>query len=266
MTSVYISADLEGIGGLVYPHQMKDPIFLEQHHQELNCIIDALLEINISKITLNDAHGSMENICLSKLRPEVELITGKPKIISMMAGLDESYSCVFLTGYHAKAASKQGILAHTFSTIFNDIKLNDNSIGEIELNAIYAGSLNIPIVLVTGDNITCQEAKSVLGNIKTVSTKTAISTTSARCKPPKHLFEELKSAAKEAINSTENWSLYKKNPPYKIELSFAKREFADMAEFLPGITRISAKDITFTTDKFEEAYKLIQFFSMTFSK
>ncbi|OGI21993.1 MAG: hypothetical protein A2287_07940 [Candidatus Melainabacteria bacterium RIFOXYA12_FULL_32_12] len=269
MINIYISADIEGVNNVVYPHQTEVSggesyfLALKQQHEELNRIVEGLLEAQVDKITINDAHGTMENLHISKLSPKIELISGKPKPVSMLSNLDESYSCVFFTGYHAKAGSKKGVLAHTFSTIFNYIKLNGNLVGEIELNAIYAGHLDIPVALVTGDDATCNEAKDVLGNIKTVSTKTAISTTAAKCKSNEALFQELKSAAYEAVKNHQNWALYKKNPSYVIELDFRDRKLADIIELLPNIERISASTVKFESNNYQEIYKLLQFLSAT---
>lgn len=271
MLNIYISADIEGVNNVVYPHQT-DPsggeLFLkalDQQHKELNCIIEGLLEAGVDKITVNDAHGRMENLHISGLNPKIELISGKPKPVSMLAGLDNSYSCVFFTGYHAKAGSKNGVLAHTFSTLFNYLKLNGELIGEIELNAIYAGLMGIPIAFVTGDDVTCDQARSALGNIKTVATKTAISTTSAKCKSNEQLFSELKAAAFEAVKNPENWGIYKKNPPYILELDFKDRKHADLAELLPNIDKVSASAVEFSSEKYEDIYKLLQFISATFA-
>src|SRR3989339_2221060 len=101
MFNVYISADFEGVNGVIYPHQTVKSggesylLAQEQQHKEINCIIESLIAENVDKITINDAHDSMENLNLSKLNPKIELITGKPKHISMLSGLDNSYTCVF---------------------------------------------------------------------------------------------------------------------------------------------------------------------------
>jgi len=269
MFNVYISADLEGTNGVIYPHQTVESggesyfKSIEQQHKELNCIVESLLELKADKITINDAHGSMENLNLSELNQNVYLLTGKPKPVSMMAGLDETYTCAILSGYHAQAGSKEGVLAHTISSIFKSVKLNNNLIGETELNAIYAGLKNVPVIMLTGDNIVCDEASNAIKNITTVCTKTAISYTSAICKPNEQLFKELRTAIISAVKHKENWILYKENPPYILEIDFIDRKHADIAEFTPGIKRISASEIAFSSDNYEEIYKLLQLFAAT---
>lgn len=269
MLNVYISADLEGVSNVVYPHQTMIEggesyyTSIRQQHKELNYIITALCELNVDKVTVNDAHGSMENLKLNELNSKVELITGKPKPVSMMSGLDESYSCVFFMGYHSKASSLKGVLAHTFSEKYSMVKINGKAVGEIELNAIYAGNLNVPIALVTGDDITCNEAVDSIGNVYTVSSKIAISTTSAKCKPQEIFIQELISAVKSTINTPKNWIVHKQSAPYTLELHFKERRSVDLAELLPCIERISATAISYTSDNYAKIYKLLQFLTAT---
>ena len=271
MFKIYISADLEGINGVVYHHQVElsnegYKYAQKQQHKELNCIIEALISAGAEHITLNDAHGSMDNLLLSHLNSKVELITGKPKPISMLAGLDESYNCVIFAGYHARAGTEKGVLAHTFSTIYKNIKLNDISVGEIELNAIYAGIKKVPVALITGDYATCEQAKETLKTVKTVCVKKAISTTAAICRPEDELFEDLREKTLKIVENQEEFTLYCQNPPYKLELELVDRKLADVAELLPCVQRISDTSIVYNSENYEEVYKLLQFLTATLSK
>jgi len=268
MSKIYISADLEGVNGVVYPHQIETSdegykYTRKQQHKELNCIIKALLEAGITHITLNDAHGRMDNLVLSDLNPKIELITGRPKPISMLAGLDESYDYVIFTGYHARAGSEKGVLAHTFSHIYKNIKLNEVSVGEIELNALYAGIKKVPVAMVTGDYVTCEQAKDVLKNVTIVCVKKAISTTAAICRPEDDLFEDLRNKTLELSNNRDSLILYTQNPPYKLEIEFINRNMADIAELLPALKRISDTSVVYSSENYEEVYKFLQFLTAT---
>ena len=271
MFKVYISADLEGVNGVVYPSQTEPTnegykYAQKQQHKELNCIIEALLDAGVDHITLNDAHGSMDNLTLSELNSKVELITGKPKPVSMVTGLDETYNCVIFAGYHSKAGSEKGVLAHTFSTIYKNVKLNDVSVGEIELNSVYAGLKKVPVALLTGDYAACEQAKEALKTVSTVCVKKAISTTAAICRPEEELFEDLREKALALINISREFGLYIINPPYKLELDFVDRKKADIAELLPCIERISDSSVLYNSENYEDVYKLLQFLTATLSK
>ena len=60
----------------------------------------------------------------------------------MMQGVDlEDIGCAFFTGYHAKAGTPGGPLAHTWSGWVNDVRFNGRSTGEFGINAAIAGAL-----------------------------------------------------------------------------------------------------------------------------
>lgn len=269
MLKVYISSDIEGVNGVVYPSQISksggNDYFKAKKQQiaELNHLIESIFEAGAEQVTVNDAHATMDNIDITELHPQAELITGKPKLISMMNGLDESYSCVIFAGYHAKAGADEGVLAHTFTTVFRNVYLNGEEIGEIGLNSIYAGTKSIPIAFLYGDEAACIEAKEVLGNIETVSTKRASSITSAVCKPNAKLFEELKTTIQKSLKNKDNWHIKTLPPPYELKISFSNKSSADLASLLPCIKKISPFEIIYTDNDYENIYRMLQFLSST---
>ena len=193
MKKIYISADVEGLNGITsfkqtLPEYVDDYAQMRpQLHLELNALIKGLKQAKVEEIVINDAHNTMTNITLTELPNDIKLISGKPKKVSMMYGLDETFDGVIFFGYHAKATSK-GVLAHTFNINFKSVWLNDEKISEAQLNGIYAKTLNVPIVLASGDNVFCDEIKKDIGNIKTIQTKTAITNTAAICEKNEDLL------------------------------------------------------------------------------
>ena len=123
MKKIYISSDVEGLNGITSFKQtlpeFKDDYaqMRPQLHLELNALINGLKNAGIKEIVINDAHNTMTNITLTELPPNIKLISGKPKKVSMMYGLDSSFDGVIFFGYHSKATS-EGVLAHTFNINF----------------------------------------------------------------------------------------------------------------------------------------------------
>ena len=188
MKKIYISVDFEGINGVVNTSQITFrggcayEAARKQLHTELNAVIEGLFSVGVEHITVNDAHNTMDNIFLSEIPENVELISGKPKPISMMYGIDETYDGVFFLAYHTKAGTDNGILSHTFNLNFQKVLLNSQPVSEAQLNAIYSAQHNVPILFASGDDFFCEEIKKDIGNIVTVTTKHAISKTAAVCK------------------------------------------------------------------------------------
>jgi len=269
MEKVYISVDLEGLNGVVYDHQTNksggiayDQVCKELH-TELKLITETLTANGVKYITINDAHTKMDNLILEGLPDNVELISGKPKPVSMVHGLDSSYSALFLIGYHSPAGSDRGVLAHTFNHSFKTVKLNNQIVSEAQLNALYAGLNNVPVALATGDDFFCKYIENTFNNIQIVTTKYAISFNSARMRPKKEYYNDLKESIVKAINAPEKWFLYKLTAPYKIEIEFKEKINAETCCYLPCVS-VDNSTVTFESMNYEEVYKFLQFMSAVF--
>ncbi len=116
---VFISVDMEGIAGIVsVDHTSSDGkdygIARRWMTEEANAAIQGALDAGATEIVVNDSHGGMKNLIASEINPNAYLITGSPKPLSMMQGIDETFDAVIFIGYHAKAGTKDGVLDHTY--------------------------------------------------------------------------------------------------------------------------------------------------------
>lgn len=231
MKKIYISADTEGLNGVTSFKQVLPEYEAEyasmrpELHKELNSLIKGLKKGGIDEITVNDAHNTMTNIILSELPKDVQLISGKPKKVSMMYGLDKSFDGVIFFAYHAMATSA-GVLAHTFNMYFKSVWLNGEKIGEAKLNGIYAATLGIPIIIASGDNIFEEELQKELGQIATIKTKTAISNTAAICEKCSDLYKNYEKTGKTIKKLSKHYFQTSENYELKVELGnsdFAKK-------------------------------------------
>ena len=260
MNKIYISADVEGLNGItsfrqVLPEFVNDYAQMRpQLHLELNALIKGLKEAGIENITVNDAHNTMTNIILSELDKDVNLISGKPKKVSMMYGLDETFDGVIFFAYHAKAGSN-GVLAHTFNMFFKNVYLNGAKISEAELNGIYARTLNVPIILASGDNIFCEQIKEDIGNIATIETKKAICSTAAICATNSELLEKYHEFGRN-IKNLEKFS-YETSPKYELRVEF---DDSHLTKQIAKTTNLSTEDnfICFCSKDYTEIYTTLQ--------
>ncbi len=88
-----------------------------------------------------------------------------------MLGIDESFDAVIFLGYHAKAGTEGGVIAHTSSGNVIDLSINGVSLPEAGYNALLAGLHDVPVVLVVGDNWICSQVKELFGEVTPVETK-----------------------------------------------------------------------------------------------
>jgi D-amino peptidase len=262
---VYISVDMEGIAGVVNGEQTSMSgsdygLARRWMTEEVNAAIRGALAAGATEIVVNDSHGSMRNVIISELDPAAYLITGSPKPLSMMQGIDETYDAIFLVGYHARAGSEDGVLDHTYSSasVFS-IKVNDMELGESEQNALIAGCYDVPVVLVSGDKTVCSQVKKSLGEeVETAAVKEGIGRFAAKSLTPQAAQELIERKAKMALENRKNVKPLKLKPPYLFELTYLRSSMADAGELIPQVKRTGPRTLVFQTQDYIEGYKLFR--------
>ena len=260
---IYISADLEGVNGVVHKSQMSpNELGYTQAREwmlrEVNAAIEGALKGGAKEILVNDSHSQMTNVPLHQLHPGATLVSGDQKPLSMMQELDTSYDAVFFLGYHAKAGTRGALCDHTFSsTIIHDVPVNDISLGEFGLNAALAGYLEVPVVLVTGDLAVVEEARALVKDIESVAVKQAINRRAARCYPFEKTLDDITLMARRALQQVDEKSAFKIDPPFVMAVEFQNSEFADLAANIPEVERLHGYTVRYTNEDYLQLYKTL---------
>jgi len=262
---VFISADMEGIWGVVHGNQTSDtsPEYGPARKwmaDDVNAVIAGLLEAGAGEVVVNDSHGSMRNISADALNPKASLISGSPKPLSMMQGIDATYDAVVLVGYHARAGTAPAILDHTISGgTIRAIRINGQELPEMGLNAAIAGYYKVPVILLTGDTETCAQATALFGNgVVTAAVKEATGRFAARLFPQEDARNRLKAAAREALLKKDAIPAFRLNPPYAFEVEFLTSGQAEMPLMLGGVKRTAARAVSFTASDYLEGFRMLR--------
>jgi D-amino peptidase len=262
---IFISVDMEGIAGIVHSDQTSASgrdygIAREWMTEEVNAAIQGALEAGANEIVVNDSHGSMRNIIASQLNPEAFLVTGSPKPLSMMQGIDKSFDAVILIGYHARAGTEDGVLDHTYSSSsIYSIQINGIEMGEAQINAAIAGWYNVPVVLITGDRLVCEQARDTLGDEMEIAVvKEGAGRYAAKSLTPKKAQELIKKKTKIALEKRKRIKPFILKPPSHFEVNFLRSYQAEQAELIPQVKRKGARSVSFTTDDFIVGFKLLR--------
>jgi len=257
---VYISCDMEGISGVVAGRQteMSNEEYKRAQKlmtREVNAAIEGALAGGATEILVNDSHGSMRNILIEELNPNAQLISGSPKPLSMMQGIDESsFDAAFFIGYHAQAGTAYSVLDHTYSGIVYQVSLNGQLLGETGLNAALAGYFGVPVVLVTGDKLLVEEATALLETAEGVAVKESYGRYAAKCLAPETVHALIREAAQSALSRDGRPFIIE--PPITLAVDFTSSAHLDMAELIPGSHRTSGRHIEYTHDDLLTAYKV----------
>jgi D-amino peptidase len=241
---IYMSVDMEGIGGIALKEQVMkgNREYEEARHllvKEVNAAIDSALEAGAEEIIVLDGHGSGFNLPLEELHPKAKYFMGaRNKSTERFPFLDSSFDMMMLIGYHAMAGTESAVRDHTQnSSTIEKVIINELEVGEVGLDAIYCGSLGVPIGLVTGDDKVCLEAKALLPEVETAVVKFSNARHSALMYAPKVSREIVKQAVYNAVKKANQFKPYKLEKPYDVEIQYLSTDIAD-GIYTDGVRRI----------------------------
>jgi D-amino peptidase len=259
---VFISVDMEGIGGIGTPAMTsangKDYATGRRlMTDEVNAVVAAIFAHGPAEVVVNDSHGDMQNLLHTDLDPRVSYIQGAVKPYGMVEGLDKTFDAVILLGCHARAGTEGAFIAHTGTGSVKGLWLNDMEVGEGELNAAYAGALGVPVVVAGGDAaFVAQFTKTVPA--QTVVTKTAITPQSAMLRHPSLVREDLATATGRALADLAGAKPLVLQTPIRVRMRFADTTHPQILTAIPGVTQIDGYTVSFTAGDMAEAYRLIR--------
>jgi D-amino peptidase len=259
---VFISADMEGISGISASDQLSAAgaeygRSRKMMADDVNAAIRGARAGGASTIVVNDAHGTMRNLRLEDLDPDVRLISHSFKRSGMMEGLDETFDAVIFVGYHAKAGHPGGLFAHTGSGVVRDVRVNGTSMGEGGLNTLVAAWYGVPVVVVTGDDVAVKQVAEIATDARAVAVKRAINPRAVELRPFKDAHADIERAAREGVAGAKKFAP-RRQPSYRVEVQFQEGAIPEVAESVPTMQRPAPDTIAFTQDTMPKAYTLIR--------
>jgi D-amino peptidase len=218
---------------------------------EINAAVEGALAGGASDIIVDDYHGGGLNLPYDELHPEVRIVLGGPRPRSL-AGLDGSFGGVFMIAYHAMAGTDGGVLAHSYSsTSIQNMWLNGVRIGEIGFDAALAGTLGVPVLLVTSDRAGTEEARAILGEkVRTVAVKEGIGRNAAISLHPSKAQALIREAAEDAVRHAGEIEPLVFDPPYRVRREYKLESYVDglVRRRDPSVTRIDNRTVEMISD------------------
>ena len=188
---IYIFCDLEGISGIFGTSYVLEATGRPDHlakgreHMagDINACIEGCFQAGATEVVVRDGHGAGWNVDRSMIDDRATLVSGQTPGVRFAE--IEGADGIILLGYHAMAGTANAVLEHTFSSKgIQNISINARNVGEIYIDAIIAGDHGVPVLMVSGDDKTCQEAIDFLGeDVVTCQTKKGTSSFGAVMPP-----------------------------------------------------------------------------------
>lgn len=249
---IFISADLEGINGVVAPEDVEEVgagyqqarVFMTE---EVNATVEGAFAGGATEVIVCDSHNVSANIKVELLDQRAQLTRGDTRRNSMVHGLDETFDGAIFLGYHAKFGTQNAILDHSFSpTMIRDIRVNGLSVGELGFNGYFAAAKGVPLIMTTGDQALDKEAKAFCQDTDTVVVKYAEGRFCAKCLPRTQTQEMIRQGAEQAVKMAKEKKPVAVPESLTMEITFQQVNLADGAMRVPGTRRVDA--MTVATD------------------
>ncbi len=243
---ILIAADMEGISGVVQwdqvsPNHPEYTRFRRILTGDVNAAIRGAFEGGADDVVVTDGHSYGRNILVEELDPRARLNSGSLSPFTMVQGVDNHVDGVIFIGYHARIGSQNAILEHTWSDErVTNLSINGEPFGEIGLNAAVCGHFGVPVLMISGDQTVCAEARALLGSIEAVAVKQASGRMAAECLPPEVAQVNIQDAASIAVMRLRNGQAPKPltvSTPITMTVDFVQSEMADKAAWMPDARR-----------------------------
>jgi D-amino peptidase len=198
----------------------------------------------------------MANLKPDSLSGRASYLSGRYKPMYMMQGLDQSFDAVFFVSYHGSMASDGSVLSHTyFPQAFAEVRINGLVAGEAGINALVASAYGVPIVLVTGDQVTAEETARFCPDIKAAVVKQSVARFSANSLHPQAAQELIREQARLALAGLPSASAPAIDRPITMDIAFRTSDYCELAGRIAGVERTDSLAARLVGDDPLEMYR-----------
>ncbi|GAA3887203.1 M55 family metallopeptidase [Streptomyces sedi] len=260
MTKILISADMEGATGVTWPAdclpgtpewQRCRPLLTS----DVNAAIAGFFAGGVDEVLVNEAHMTMRNLLLERLDDRAQLLTGRHKDLSMVEGVQHGdVDGIAFVGYHT-GAGDDGVLAHTYlGNSLTGVFVDGVRASEGLLNSLVAAEYGTPVVLVTGDDLTCADARGYAPEAVGVAVKDHVSRYAAVCRTPTRTAADITEGATRAAALAVRHAPAGPTPR-RVEIDFDAAQLAGAAALVPGVEQTGERRVAYTASTMYEGIR-----------
>ena len=267
---VHIISDMEGVSGIVKWEQTSggEPLYEEGrklYTEEINAAVRGAKAAGATEIVVMDCHGAGKGWTFNSLLPE-QLDPDCDWVVQnewteYTSFLEEGCDAALFVGMHARAGSALGGMSHTVSgTQWQNLWFNDDLVGETGINAALCGTWGCPVLMVTGDDAVCAEARELLGEgVTTVAVKKATGRFSARNIPPVKARGMIEEGAKRALGDLVAVPPYDPGKPCTVRVQYGSPDHVYKFRYRHGVEIVDPRTIESRADDWWTAWRQFYF-------
>ena len=126
------------------------------------------------------------------------------------------------------------------------------------MNAAIAGQFGVPVIMVSGDDVSVAENQAIIGDVEGAVVKWAKGFHSALTLTPKAGYEVIRTTTKSAINRIDDFEPYVLDTPIELELSLKHYQPVELLAYLPNVEKVNSHTIKFVGQNMTEISKFLK--------
>jgi D-amino peptidase len=272
---IFMLWDMEGVCGIYRREQVwfweegvSDQVREEGRDlliADINSAARAALDAGVDELIICDTHHGGGNIVIDRMLQDPRITyLGKSRgeqdgVVRWLPGLDESVDGFMVPGHHAKAGTAGAFLPHTWTLEWADFRINGLSVGEMGIEACFAGHWEIPVALMEGDTTACREAGEQFPGIVTAEVKRPVSRDECTGPAPEEARDLMAGKVAEAIGRLRAGECRPFSPalPMAVAVRMRSVDKAEAAAARPGVRRLDDLTVEAVLDRRADVVKWI---------
>ena len=261
--NILVMVDIEGISGIYTKEQvLQDQRRFAEGRKymtaDVNACTKGLKAAGVDKVYVYDCHGTSYSLIWDELSDDADYYICGNTAGKRFPGIEEC-DAVILLGYHSMAGTYKGILEHSWSSVnIQNVFINGEKVGELAMDAAAAGEYGKPVIMVSGDDKACAEAKTLMPKVVCAEVKKGLNIYGAMLMPPHAAHELITKKSMEAVKNFENCKPFSFEKPLTCKVELTERTVLPNVHRAPYVNIIDGRTYEVSADSVEELiYKMI---------
>ena len=255
---IFIFADIEGISG-VYAREQVDPDFARFSEgrdfmtADINACARGCKMAGADKVVVRDGHGGSYSVRWDRLSDDVDEVICGDNGSDRFEGID-GFDGLILLGYHAMAGTAAAVLEHSMSSAsIQNYWINGSKAGELAIDAGIAGEHGVPVIMASGDDKLCAEAKKLIPWAKTAQVKRGLTSFGAALLPAQTAHKLISDTAEQAVRGIGEMKTLVYPSPVKFRVELVERRQTPNLHAKPFMKIIDGRTYEIEAPTMEEA-------------
>lgn len=253
---VFLITDAEGVSGVCRQDQTdpKDAEMRQLLTGEINAAVQGFMDGGAGEVWVWDGHDGSQTLSALTIEPRAKLVMGA---LGTSMLLERGFAGVAFLGQHARANSRGGVMAHSYSSLgIQNLLLNGKPVGEIETRTALAGWFRVPVIFLAGDQAAAEQLRAIVPQAETAVVKEGLSNYACVSMSAEAARRLIRERAKAAMEKAASIAPYRIEGPVTIQIEHTSRSaLGQDAGLRPGEEVLDARTVLIRGKDFLEAWQ-----------